>query len=135
MKLTRYLIKRPCIACQAYLDHNIQMGEHFPELLTIMQRDNGLPTVLAFVEAQLQGVNSPTAKEIAKRFTTSLSQVRKVIKEAGGMNFIKLNDDGRIVDASNITTTYKNFIARELSLYAKYGLGLENYFVAARKAA
>ena len=119
-------------ACQAYLDHKILMGEFFPELLVLMQRDGGLPTVLAYVEADLLRIDPPLPKDVAKRFSTSLSQVRKVIREAEGFKLMAFSTSNGAMDVTGIATIYKKFIARELSLYAKYGLGLGPYFIGAQ---
>jgi hypothetical protein len=117
---------------RAFVEKRAVVGEHFDDLYPILCLDGGFATMMAVAGAHLAGQPAPSHQEIANRFLSSASQTRKILKLAHERELVGFSRDGRIADASRLVEVCKRYIARELSMYAKYSLGLESYFVQSR---
>ena len=124
-----FLPKLYASAGKAFLDHDIDITGFFPELHELMQLQGGCPFILAISHAAAHGREIPTTAAIAKEFHISLTQVRTVLKAGASRGLITLSERGQVMDASPLVAQQKAMIARELSLYAKYSLGLEDCFL------
>lgn len=114
---------------RAVVERGLLIGEHFEDLYPILCLDGGFATMIAVVGARLRGQPAPSHQEIGKRFRFSASQARKILKLAEERDLVAFSDEGRVADASGLVELCRRYIARELSMYAKYSLGLETYFV------
>jgi hypothetical protein len=115
------------VAGRRYFEDGLELSEHYGDLLALLRLDGGCATVLAVTDAQLAGVPLPAYKEVAARFRFSASQSRKILKRGEELGLVAFSA-GRLTDASALVRTYQWAFARELALYAKYGLGLGSYF-------
>jgi hypothetical protein len=119
---------------KACIDLNIQITEYFPDLDELIQLQGGFPVVASVVQAHMRGHESPSSQSIAKEFHVSSSQVRAVLKSAADRGLVTLSERGQVLDAAPLVAQHKAMIAREMALYAKYSLGLEDYFLSYRAA-
>ena len=85
----------------------------------------------AIVQSHLRGMKPPSTHQIARQFSFSASQVRNIIECAGGHGLMTISANGQVLDAAPLAALYKRYFAREIALYAKYTLGLEDEFRAA----
>jgi hypothetical protein len=114
---------------KAVLELGIEITEFFPDMHEIMQFQGGCPANLSIAHAVMHGREIASASAIAKEFHVSPAQVRTVLKTAANRGLITLSERGQVIDAGPLVAQQKGMIARELSLYAKYSLGLEDYFL------
>ncbi|MBR1219727.1 hypothetical protein JQ557_17095 [Bradyrhizobium sp. U87765 SZCCT0131] len=111
-----------------FFEHDIAIGEYYPKIYELLQLDCGFPVIATLVHATLRGDEMPSAPEISKKFGSSASQIRNVQKTAAALGLISISDNGRADDCARLAAMYQDFIARELALYAQYGLDLGGYF-------
>jgi len=113
---------------RAFLDYDISITDHVPELYAMLRLNGGYPTIISIVDAQGRGQESPSPQAIAMEYKVSSSQARNVIKQATDAGFLTISANGRVIEAVKLADNYKMLICRELALSAKYSLGLEGYF-------
>ncbi len=118
-------------AGQQYIEHDILVADNFPHLLELMYMTGGCLVVLALVEAELRGHPCPSTRTVGQQCGVSASQVREILRRASAHGLVALSADGQVASAAALTSMYRQFVARELALYAKYTLGLEPHFVVA----
>lgn len=118
-------------AGKAFLEHDIEITEFFPNMHALMQLQGGCPVILSIADSVMRGREIASSSATAKEFHISPSQVRTVLKTAETYRLITLSERGHVIDAAPLVAQQKGMIARELALYAKYSLGLEDCFLGA----
>ena len=121
-------------AGRAYLEQRLTVTENFPAVHSLIQLKGGGPAVIAIVDASVRGAPFPSPEAIAREFQISSSQVRNVQDVAKSKGLITIGSNGQVENAHELTAQFKGMLARELSLYAKYALGLEPYFCSGKSA-
>jgi hypothetical protein len=113
---------------KAFVEFDIKISEHLPDLLALMKLQGGFPTYATIVAATMRSQDVPSAHAIAREFKISSSQVRAVLRTGAERGLFTLADRGEVSDAAPLVHQHKVLIAREFGLFAKYALGLEDYF-------
>lgn len=108
-----------------YLDLGLTVTEQVPELQSLLQLRGGHLTAAALADSHLNGAAIPTSKAVAREFHVSASQIRNVLAEAQTLGLITYEPSGSVTQVRPLVAQMRAVLARELALYAKYGLGLE----------
>jgi DNA-binding MarR family transcriptional regulator len=116
---------------RAYVDTGVLIAEYYPAIHDLLMQKGGTSGVAAIVQSHLRGMKPPSTHQIARQFSFSASQVRNIIERAGRHGLLAISANGQVLDAAPLAALYKRYFAREIALYAKYTLGLEDEFRAA----
>ncbi|WP_219322530.1 hypothetical protein [Methylovirgula sp. HY1] len=111
-----------------YIDHDIILVRQYPEIFHLFLIDLGFVAAASLTATHLRGEPPLSAHQIAKKYGSSPSQARNVLKWMRENDLIVCDDAGQVVDRAKIALLFQLHVARELSLYAKYALGLSGYF-------
>lgn len=114
---------------KAAIVYDIAFAEFDPLLLKIANMSGGLATLYSVARAHMNHVPLPQIADIARRYKISQSQARAVISFASENKLIGFDEAGNLLMAEPATHMIKKLLARELALYAKFTLGLEDYFM------
>ena len=120
-----FLAQMMASAGHSYLELGLTVSEQVPELHGLLQLRGGHITAAALAEAHLQGAAIPSPQAIAREFHVSATQIRNVLAEANRLGLITAEPGHGVTDVRPLVTQMRAVLARELALYAKYGLGLE----------
>ena len=113
----------------ATLKYDIAFAEPIPHGLTILNQTGGLATMVSLARAQIAGTPMPSAHSIAKSYKVSATQARNVMGYMKAHKLIVTHNEGGVLSAAPIAEIFRSFLSRELALYAKYTLGLEEQFM------
>jgi hypothetical protein len=113
---------------RAYVDTGVLVTEYYPAMHDLLMQKGATSAVAAIVLAHLRGEKLASTHQIAKQFAFSASQVRKIIGCADRHRLVSLSPQGQLLDVAPLAALYKRYFAREIALYAKYSLGLEQHF-------
>jgi Bacterial regulatory proteins, gntR family len=120
-----FLAQLMASAGESYLELGLTVSEQVPELHGLLQLRGGHIAAAALANAHLQGDAIPSPQAIARVFHVSASQIRNVLAEANTMGLITSDPGQGATDVRPLVEQMRAVLARELALYAKYGLGLE----------
>jgi len=118
-----------------YIEDGILLIRKFPLIYDLFSMDNGFIVCASMVRAHLDGAPAPSPAAIAKAFGSSASQMRNVLRHLNELHLVELSENGKVRDCSALVNLFSQSVARELSLYAKFALGLEEFFVMSPNAA
>jgi hypothetical protein len=121
-----FLAQLMASAGQSYLELGLTVSEQVPELHGLLQLRGGHITAAALANAHLQCTAIPSPQAIARTFHVSASQIRNVLSEANSLGLITYEPGRGATDVRPLVTQMRAVLARELALYAKCGLGLED---------
>lgn len=113
----------------ATLKYDIAFAEPIPHGLAILNQTGGLATMVSLARAQIANSAMPTAHSIAKSYKVSATQARNVMNYMRDHKLIMTHNEGGVLSAAPIAEIFRWFLSRELALYAKYTLGLEQHFM------
>jgi hypothetical protein len=114
---------------KAAVVHDITFAEVHPPLLELLRLDGGYPCAAALTRAHMRDIPLPSTGIISRTYKISASQARNVIRAAEQRGLVEFNASGDLIGAEPLAKMCKNLLARELALYAKYTLGLEDTFM------
>ncbi len=118
-------------AGHSYLELGLTVTDDLPQLHGLMQLRGGCLTIAALTDAHFQGVAYPAPSAIARDYSISVSQVRNVLTAANAEGLITSDLSGRVTHVAPLVEQFKATIARELALYGKFALQLEDEFCVA----
>ena len=109
----------------AAVKYDITFAEFDKHLLHIANMCGGFATLYSAARAEMRAEPMPQLTEIARRYKVSPSQARAVITYATRQGLMSFDEAGNLLSADKGTRLIKMLLARELALYAKFTLGLE----------
>jgi len=118
---------------RAYVDTGIPIVEYYPQMHELLVLKGGTSSAAALVRAQLAGEKPPSTYQIGQQFRISATQVRNIIECAQSHGLVTVSPQGQLIEAGELVALYKKYFARELALYVKFTLGLEDYFLAVQQ--
>lgn len=111
-----------------YIALDILLVKQFPDIYDLFSMDAGFIVGATLVEASLRNLPPPSANVIARGYGSSASQVRNILLMLQQRGLVTITADGKIADSAPLVSLFCQHIARELSLYARYALGLAQVF-------
>lgn len=128
----RYFLADLVVASgQPYIERRIPVVSDFPDLFELFAIEGGFPMTAALIVARLRDEPYPSPTSLAGQFGASASQMRNVLRKLSELGFVTVGEGGKVEDCTPLLKAFKAFIARELALYAKYALGLEQVLLGA----
>jgi hypothetical protein len=102
-----------------YLQQDIKLVQHFPQLYQLFMIDGGFPVVTLLAKTRLTGESLPQPSAIGAAFGISTSQVRNVLKSIETQGLLQPDSPG---GPPGLLALYRAYVAREMALFAQYAL-------------
>jgi hypothetical protein len=119
---------------KAVFEHDIVLLESEHEFVKILHMPGGTQTLYSIARSQIMQVDFPKPAELSKKYKVSMRQARSVIDYSVANGIMELDADGNLSSALGATRLVRFALARELAIYAKFALGLEEILMAHIKA-
>lgn len=108
-----------------YVELDLQVVGHDPHIYDLFTTEGGFIVASALVDAHLRGTPTDSARAISAKYGSSPSQVRQVLKDLSRRGLIDVDETGRPLSQEGLVARYRAHVAREMALYARYALGLD----------